>query len=213
MSILLLENKTERNIKYDENDDKKNIVTFIYGDDKCNTYLGEFIKDNSSFDDYATIIIHGSIYGNTYQEKQTNNLFPDLEKYCKDQNKNLVVFSGNFSTASMNGNILTLSPGDMFENIKTYINEYNNGRANIMMLGYGKKWELNILLNILEKINIYREDYEDYNENESNFKNFKDKAGLNELKKIGIDCDELNFNEIDNLAKNIYEKIKDKSYE
>ena len=57
------------------------------------------------------------------------------------------------------------------ENLKLFLKEFENNKKEILILSYGHKWKLNILLNIFEKINyfiakndeelIYFEDFED----------------------------------------------------
>ena len=113
---------------------------------------------------------------------------------------------------------MEVSAINIYRNIEEYVDEYNKNLANILILGYGKKWEANILLNILEKINIFIEN--NTNEKEFDFDEFEDEVDLLELKKLNIVYmtivpykDEIRNQEITILRDRLYTMIEEKSYE
>ena len=208
--ILLLENKTIRQQDIQINCEK------ILGNENCNEKLENFMKDNSIFDEYDVIIIHENIY----LESERKNLFNSLESYCKE--KYLVKFSGNNSQSSLTKKLLSLSAKKLYENIEEYLKENESGQANILMLAYGKYWDLNKLLNVLHELNLF---IADFNEDEElDFDEFEDDFDLLELKKIlnkedykslfiNLDDfeDNINLEQIKILAVNFEKLIQEKS--
>jgi len=177
--ILLLENRRDRvggieeiNINFDK---YKNIEVILY-DDNCNHILDKFLENNNQFSKYDTIIIHESIY----DDNRRDELFKVLKEFCLD--KKLIIFSGYHPQASLSNNTLTLTPKKLYENLDTFLKEYKNDNSNILMLSYGKDWDLNPLCNYLEKLNIFIETLDKNNKYRS--AKFKKDFGLFELQKI-----------------------------
>jgi len=208
--IILLENQTIRQQGIQINCEK------ILGNENCNEKLENFMKNNSIFDEYDVIIIHENIY----LESERKKLFNELESYCNE--KYLVKFSGNNSQSSINNKILSLSAKTLYENIEEYLNENKSGQANILMLAYGKYWDLNKLLNILQSLNLFIEEFDE--EFEIDFDEFEDDFDLLELKKIlskedykslFINLndfeDDINLEQINILASNFEQLIQEKS--
>jgi len=208
--IILLENQTTRQQGIQINCEK------ILGNENCNEKLENFMKNNSIFDEYDVIIIHENIY----LENERKELFNVLESYCNE--KYLVKFSGNNSQSSINNKILSLSAKTLYENIEEYLKENESGQANILMLAYGKYWDLNKLLNILQSLNLFIEEFDE--ENEIDFDEFEDDFDLLELKKIlskedykslfiNISDfeDDINLEQINILASNFEQLIQEKS--
>lgn len=206
--IILLENQTTRQQGIQINCEK------ILGNENCNEKLENFMKNNSIFDEYDVIIIHENIY----LESERKKLFNELESYCNE--KYLVKFSGNNSQSSINNKILSLSAKTLYENIEEYLKENESGQANILMLAYGKYWDLNKLLNILQSLNLFIEEFDE--ENEIDFDEFEDDFDLLELKKIlskedykslfiNISDfeDDINLEQINILASNFEQLIQD----
>lgn len=214
--ILLIENKRDRIGGFEERsidfDKYPNIEVILY-DDKCNNILDEFLEDNNKFNEYDTIIIHETIY---YKDK-VETLFKVLEQYVKSKNKTLVKFSGHNTQSSFMNNILTITPSKLYQYLEIFLNEDN---SNILMLAYGKYWDLNPLLNILEKLNLF---IENFNEDEEiDFDEFEDDFDLLELKTILKDeeyqllytnlefNDEVSLEEMKILSHNFENLIKEK---
>jgi len=183
--ILLLEDKVNRDsLKIDALRKLETTTSLslevILGADKCNDVLDRFMNDASIFSQYTTIIIHASIYRSETREILFNKL-----KESKD--KNIVIFSGD-STFSLIDNKLTLSAESLYSgNLEIFLHEKNK---NLLVLGFGKKWKLNILLNILEKLNFF---IEQNGEESFDFDDFEDRIELLELKYMMIDENYDNF--------------------
>jgi len=179
--ILLLENKRERayNSKIDFQDyENDNTLKTVFSDNPCDDLLDNFLEDQTIFDKYKTIIIHESIY----KEEARKELFNKLEKYCKDENKSLIEFSGNNSQALVTNVSLKLSVKSLYENLETFLKMYREDMADILMLAYGIYWDLNPLLHYLEKLNIFIEDRN--TKEKTRLSKFKKDYGLFSLKKI-----------------------------
>jgi len=180
--ILLLENNSIRANKREINFENYNeVMKSVFSDAKCNSLLDNFLEDNYIFDEYKTIIIHENIY----REEQRKELFKALESYAK--NKNLVKFSGNNTQASLSDRTFQLSAEKFYENLEDFLEESQKNESNILMLAYGKDWDLNKLLNTLQLLNLFIEDYDE--DEEIDFDEFEDDFDFLELKKILTDSD------------------------
>ncbi len=202
--ILLLENKQSRqkNIESSLNN-YSDCLSNILGDEACNHLLDDFLQDKSTFDKYDTIIIHESIY----HDEERDQLFTEIKSYL--QNKDLIKFSGNNIQVSLQEkNILQISPATLYENIEVFLDEYRKESSNILMLAYGRNWEMNILLNILEKLNIFIEN----NSKALNISIFRRKSGLSTLNELNPDFYKILFEDINTKKIDILEmeKIRNK---
>jgi len=217
--IILLENITKRQQSTKINFENLNHLENILGEENCNNKLDKFMNDNSIFNNYDVIIIHESIYF----ESERKSLFQILEKYCIN-NRILVKFSGNNSQSSLNQNILTLSSEKFYGNIEIYLSENEKNKANILMLAYGKNWKLNPLLNTLQSLNIFIENFNgeeeiDFDEFEDDFELLKLKIILNKeeyqklFKNIEELDDEISIEQIKTITYNLQKLIKSKSNE
>ena len=209
--ILLLENKDYRqdNILIDFN---KYEIDNILGDNSCNEIIDNFLKDRTVFDEYDTIIIHESIYHDNKREK----LFRIIKEVST--NKALIVFSGNCTQFSLqNDKVLHLNPTKLYSNLEVFLKAYKNNNYNILMLELGINWDLNILLNSLEKLNIFIEN----NTKEIIQKSiFSSKVALSKIKEInlkyyeyilkGIDSNSINCNQIQVIKNNLINLIEGK---
>ena len=219
--ILLLENVQNRingieksSIKFPNYSAYIEVVLY---DKKCNERLNNFLENLHDFDKYDTIIIHESIYLDDKRER----LFEVLEKYAEKENKNLVKFSGYNTQSSSSNNVLTLSPTKLFENLETFLKEHKNDNSNILMLAYGKHWDINPLLNTLQELNIFIENFDE--NKEMDFDEFEDDFDLLELKKILKEDeyqslfkdlnfgDEISIGDMKNLATNFKRLIEEKA--
>lgn len=210
--ILLLENKIDReNINQDKLKKlaESSVLEIVFGDNNCNDLLNKFMDDSEQFNQYSTIIIHASIYTIEKREKLFDRLKVQKEK-------NIVIFSGEGSTISLNTNSFILPAKVLYShNLEIFVREPNR---NILMLGYGKNWKINILLNILEKLNLFidKNILEKYN-----FDNFEDEIKLLDLKNIMDDDsyddfinqdpykDDINKNKIQQIQQKIYKYIEE----
>ena len=172
--ILLLENKIDRESRISLDDQ---YITNILGDKDCNVELDNFLEDNTIFDKYNTIIIHETIY----DKLKRDELFQKLKAYCHQ--KNLVIFSGgknpNYVTI-YNEHYIEISALRMYKNIKEFV----GNSSEILILAYGKQWELNVFLGVLEKLNLFIENNTGGNINISIFKR---RTEFSKLKNIDND--------------------------
>ncbi len=139
----------------------------------------ELKNDTFNFDDYSMIISHKTAF-----EDQTNIIINKLELYCKNIQKPLVLFSGGISNYYNNSNYehLELNSKDFYsQNLKLFLDEYRKGNHNLLILSYGGKWMLNILLNILERINIF---INKNTEADIVYDTFRNSTKINRLEKI-----------------------------
>ena len=156
--ILLIDDRTPRqnNFTKDTGIDltKYNDIIDNFTADSYVQLLERFRKnDFDVLNDYETIITHRSAYSEI-----NSQVLDKLKDICKKQNKNLVFFSGGISSVFYQKEpfefLLVNSKVLYSENLKLF---FEDNEPNILMIGYGKKWKLNILLNILEKINKFIE--------------------------------------------------------
>ena len=131
--ILFLEDKETRENRIDISDE--NIDIFV-GDSKCKQQLEEFINNFDIFSKYDTIIIHESINFN-----KNIDIVKQVKDYCENNDKNLVIFSGNNSQPSLSHNILNITAKSLYNNIKIFLANYQNKQSSILMLAYGEYWK------------------------------------------------------------------------
>ncbi len=144
--ILLLDN-TERkyvNKKQLQTLEDGTELEIVFGEDRCNELLTSFLTDRAKFNNYTTIIIHKNIY----KEEQRKQVFKELAEL----NITLVIFSGGNESYSLKQTEIELPAKKIYAHLKIFIKAGKH--RNLLMLIYGEKWKLNILLNVLEKINI-----------------------------------------------------------
>ena len=167
------------------------------------------LKDNTfDFENYSTIISHKSAF-----DKDNSAMIEKLKDYCKTRKKTLVFFSGgideNYYNRSEYELILINSKTFYSQNIKLFLEAYKNGVEDILMLLYGKRWKLNIALNILEKLSFFlqknSEDYADYDD-------FIKRVDIHLLSKIGFDY-KLTKNEFEEVSKDEIEELKIKLHQ
>ncbi len=146
--ILIIEDRVERQNKFTN----KTGIAF----DRYETFLDRresFEKD--SLGEYSTIITHRSAFG-----ESDDNILDYLKKYCENHQTKLVFFSGGISStfySKIKYEFLLLNSKSFYsKNLELFLDDFQkNQEPNILLLGYGKDWKTNILLNTLEKINLF----------------------------------------------------------
>jgi len=153
---ILIEDRPTRQ-KLFEN--KTGIEIDSYGD-----VVDNFAKDEKVFDlekynlkQYDYIMIHKSAFDNNVE------MINGLREYCKTERKILVFFSGGISidrySHTANLEILELNSQTFYsKNIRLFFEALREGTEDVLMLPYGKKWELSIVINMIEKVNRLCED-------------------------------------------------------
>lgn len=160
--ILLIEDRQERQKKFLNytNIDLKaysDMIENIIGGAYDNLY--ESLKNGKiNFDNYSMVIAHKSAFNGDTQE-----ILYGIEKECKKRAIPLVLFSGgitaNYYEEEKNFKKLELNSKDFYsQNLQLFLNNYReNGKIELLMLSYGKRWKLDIVLNCMEKINLFIE--------------------------------------------------------
>ena len=159
--ILLIEDRVERQNRFTLD---TGITLDIYKDildrketlDKYETFLDRRESlDKDSLGEYSTIITHRSAFG-----ESDENILDYLKKYCEEHQTKLVFFSGGISSTFYSKSkyefLLLNSKSFYSKNLELFLDDFQkNQEPNILLLGYGKDWKTNILLNTLEKINLF----------------------------------------------------------
>ncbi len=212
--ILLLENKDNRQDILTFNLKQYPFLNNVLGDNNCNSLLDNFLENQSIFAEYDIIIIHESIYYDAKREK----LFAILNSFCSE--KKVIKFSGNNTQFSLENEFsLQLSSTSLYENLEIFLEAYKVDDSNILMLALGKNWYLNVLLNSLEKLNIFIE-----NNNKPKQKSiFSSKAGLTKIKAVspesyalifsGIDSNTITTDQMNKVTDRLKKLIQDKANE
>lgn len=150
--ILLIEDRIERLDKYIETTgfDIKTLDVLEQRESLDDVDLGE----------YSMIITHRSAYGDNDQ-----NILDFLKKHCEETNTKLVFFSGGISSTFYSKSkfefLLLNSQAFYSDNLQLFLNDaVKNEEPNLLLLGYGENWKINIILNTLEKINLFISDNE-----------------------------------------------------
>ena len=156
--ILLIEDRSQRQ-KLFENEtgiklkDYENILENKI-EEEYRLFVSLLQSGDFDFTPYQVIISHKSAFGDD------NILLLDkLKQYCKSSQKILVLFSGGLSSSYYDDNefihIELNSKLFYSQNLELFLQSAEQSQEHIMMLSYGKYWKVNILLNVLEKINYF----------------------------------------------------------
>ena len=189
--IILLENKvTRQGFKKEKfaRLEEETALEVVLGEDACNNLLDDFMKNSKVLNNYTTIIIHASIYQDDKREK----LFDKIKEY---DDKNIVIFSGD-SSLSLIDNVLKLPAKKLYsENLEIFLKD---PKRHLLMLGFGKNWEACILLNVLEKLNLFIEKNSLPINDDFDFDTFEEDVELLEIK--GVMNDEIYLKFINKTA-------------
>jgi len=114
----------------------------------------QILHDSFNFEKYDYIISHKSAY-----ENDNALVISKLQNYVKESQKTLIFFSGGISVnyySNSEFEFLELNSETFYSNnLKLFLDSIRAENENILMLSYGKNWELNIISNVLEKTNLY----------------------------------------------------------
>ncbi len=158
--ILLIENRTERQQLFMEDreidlDSYSDILDNMTGK-RFNPLWKELKNDTFDLDRYSVIISHKTAF-----EDDNIEILSKLENYCKSNDKPLILFSGgidaNYYNKSEYETIEINSKVFYSNHLKLFLENIREGKRNLLILIYGDRWKLNILMNILEKINLFIE--------------------------------------------------------
>ena len=150
--ILLIEDRVERQKKFTED---TGIKLEEYSDILDNVTS----LDKTSLDKYSIIVTHRSAF-----ENRSENSLDFLKKHCETTHTQLVFFSGGISStyySKTKFEFLLLNSKSFYnKNLKEFLDDFRDKmntdkNGNILLLGYGKYWEINIILNTISKINMF----------------------------------------------------------
>jgi len=120
---------------------------------KYNEFVEKIKDDTFDLGKYTVIVSHKSAF-----KDDSIHILQKLENYCRQHNKSLVLFSGGTDTnyyENIDFELLELNSKLFYSNnLQLFLDEMEEGNFSILTLAYGKQWKLNILLNVLEKINL-----------------------------------------------------------
>ena len=158
--IMLIDDRTIRQIKFmEETGIDINAFSDVmdnFTDDKYEVLLDEFRNDNFSIlNNYDVIITHRSAYGEI-----NSKVLDKFKEICKQEKKSLVFFSGGISSITYFKQpfefLLVNSQMFYSKTLELFLENYKETfKVNILQIPYGNRWNINILLNTLEKINRY----------------------------------------------------------
>lgn len=158
MNILLLEDRVNRMKQFvDFNLESYSCIDLIRGDDLNNKLLKINENEFTDFNIYDCLIFHSS----AISARQKSN----LKTYCKQEGKNLVFFSGGITTSYYTDNqhpFLNVNSKLFYsKNLQMFLDDaIEKGICNLLMIQYGFKWQLNLLLNYRNNINMIKEENE-----------------------------------------------------
>jgi len=109
----------------------------------------------TNLDQYSTIICHRSAFGDL-----NSTILDQLKNHCKGTKTQLVFFSGGISSTFYSDTsyefLLLNSKSFYSQNLKLYFDEImKNDISNLRLLAYGENWKISLLLNTLQKVNLF----------------------------------------------------------
>jgi len=155
--ILLIDDRKERQTKFtaDTGIDLESYIDILDNitGEEYYTYVDKLSQDNFELE-HDIIMVHRSAFGET-----NINILDRLKNYCKDKDKKLIFFSGGISSTFYMREpfeILLINSKIFYSsNLKIFLDDAIKNDFNILKIGYGDKWKLNVMLNTLEKINKF----------------------------------------------------------
>lgn len=152
MKIAIIEDRIARLEQYIDFDLKKSkSVTIITGIDFDNLIDSLKSNDTRKLDQYECIASHRSALSNKVRDP--------LKEYCRKNKKPLIFFSGGITSSVLKDvefPFLHINSKEFYsENLKLFIKaceEHNT--VNLLLLQFGKKWKLSLLLNLRNNIAV-----------------------------------------------------------
>lgn len=216
MKILLIEDRVKRQELFMEEtsielDRYSNILFNCIGETYDEIFY-QLQNDTIDLTPYDIIISHKSAY-----EDKNTQILEKLKTHCKDTNTPLILFSGGISATYYNEEeykVMELNSKTFYsKNLELFLEATKTNDENILMLCYGKKWKLNIVLNILEKINFTLEKNKDEKIYYPGFVTDCDIEKLQildiKLHEVVIEKNRTTVNEIKLLRDSLYQFIKE----
>jgi len=144
-------------------------------------------KDISRIDKFEIVMAHQSAWS------QANLSF--IKQSCQSSKKLLILFSGGISSTHFNFDLsplLVINVDDFYsKNLELFLSDYfDTGDPNILLLQYGKKWRLSVLMEARNNLSVYLEK----NKNKDQLAERESEIGfpdalLNMNKEFGVNTD------------------------
>ena len=223
MKAILIDDRIERQNSFIKEfnfslEDYKDVLdNFV--DNKYKEIEKNFENNNYSIlKDFDIIMCHENAFDNINKSE----VIYKIREFAKDNNKKLVFFSGginiSFYKKEYEYEMLKLNDKTLYSNnLKIFLDELRNNKLNILILAYGKKWKLNFLIEYLDNMSKYIQEFEF---DDIYFDEFEDDLELNKLKEFGFivefDKEEITKDEMleikNKLANYIEEMIRYENY-
>jgi len=152
MKIAIVEDRIGRMEQFIEFDIKKcKEITIITGSDFDNLINSLKAKNTDILEQYDCFASHRSAL--------TNEIRDTIKEYCKDKKKPLIFFSGGITSSvfkDIDFPFLHINSKDFYSsNLKLFIdNSKTNTCVNLLILQFGKRWKLSLLLDLRNKIAV-----------------------------------------------------------
>lgn len=152
MKIAIVEDRIARLEQYTDFDLKKSkSVTIITGIEFDNLIDSLKSSDTSKLDQYECIASHRSALSNQVRDT--------LKEYCRNNKKPLIFFSGGITSSVLKDvefPFLHINSKEFYsENLKLFIEACEEQNTlNLLLLQFGKKWKLSLLLNLRNNIAV-----------------------------------------------------------
>ena len=154
MKIAIIEDRIGRLDQFIEFDIRScKEVTIITGADFDKLIVSLEAKDTMPLNTYDCIASHRSALNNEIRDT--------IKEYCKVKNKPLIFFSGGISSSvfkDIDFPFLHINSKDFYSlNLKIFIdNCQKNNIVNLLMLQFGNRWKLSLLLGLRNRISIHQ---------------------------------------------------------
>jgi len=214
--ILLIEDRSKR--QYDLLSKAQIDISLYYEvvdnkiEEKYIDFMENIKKDLVDLSSYEVIIAHNSIFSGD----ENRSILSKLKNYCKYSGCSLVLFSGGIDYSYINEDYeeLNIVAADLYSaNLILFLEEFLQGNKNILILNYGNQWKVNIILNTLERINLFLQRYEDDDIDYDEFRNFTHSNLLESLDlkfyQMNVDGHWIYRTEIVKLKNNILNHVGD----
>ncbi|MBN2824487.1 MAG: hypothetical protein JXQ76_04115 [Campylobacterales bacterium] len=159
--VLLIEDRSERQQRFMQ---ESKIDLTLYSnildnaiDEAYSDVFKAFKSSALDWEQYSVFMVHKGAF-----EEDNSAIIKEIETHCKTTQKSLILFSGgvdsNYYLEEEGFVLMELNSKTLYsQNIKLFLEEFAQGVNQPLILSYGKKWRVNILLNSLEKINYILE--------------------------------------------------------
>jgi hypothetical protein len=152
MKIAIIEDRIPRLEQYTDFELKKcKSVSIITGFEFDDLLVSLKSKDTKPLDQYECIASHRSAL--------SNELRDTLKEYCRKNRKPLIFFSGGITSSVLKDfdfPFLHINSKEFYsENLKMFVEAFEeNNNANLLVLQFGRKWKLSLLLNLRNNISV-----------------------------------------------------------